>query len=131
MGMKDSQLRILLRTLSNYDEPGTLAYIFHRLTGVMLAGYLFLHIWTISSSSSPEAFDITLGMFNRPLFLALDVALLAAASFHAFNGLRIIFFDLGAGMKRQKLSFVLAMVITGILVLLAASLLIPVFFGKG
>lgn len=130
MGMKDSQLRILLRTLSNYDEPGTLAYVFHRLTGAILAGYLFLHIWTISSSSSPEAFDVTLGRFNRPLFLVLDVALLAAASFHTFNGLRIIFFDLGAGIKRQKLGFVLAMVITGILVVLAAALLIPALLGR-
>jgi succinate dehydrogenase / fumarate reductase cytochrome b subunit len=97
-----------------------------------LAGYLFLHILTISVSTvSPEAFDVKLGTFNQPLFLALDVALLAAASFHAFNGLRIIFFDLGIGIKRQKLSFVLALVLTGIIAVLAAKLLIPVFFGKG
>ncbi len=132
MSVKDSQLKILLRTVSNYDEHGTLAYAFHRLTGVILASYLFLHIWTISSSTvSPSAFDVTLGTFNQPLFLALDVALLAAASFHAFNGLRIIFFDIGIGIKRQKLSFVLSMILTGILVVLAVELLIPLFFGKG
>lgn len=132
MSRKDSQLRILLRTVYSIDEPGTLAYVFHRLTGVILAGYLVLHIWTISSSTiSPAAFDAKLGAFHQPLFLALDVALLAAASFHAFNGLRILFFDMGLGIQRQKLGFALAMIMTVILVVLAARLLTPVFFGKG
>ncbi len=130
--MRDSQLGLLLRTVSNSDEPGTLAYLFHRLTGVILVSYLFLHIWVLSSStSSPAAFDLRLGTFDQPLFLALDAALLAAASFHAFNGLRIMFFDLGAGIKRQKTSFILAIILTGIIVMLAVNLLIPVFFGKG
>lgn len=125
--MKDSQFRIILRTLFASDEPGTLAYVLHRLTGVILAAYLFLHIWTISSSTiSPEAFDAKLGGFNRPLFLALDVALLAAASFHVFNGLRIMFFDIGIGMKRQKLSLMLAIILTAILAVLAAE--IPVLW---
>lgn len=132
MPEKDSQIKILLRTIYSSDEPGTLAYIFHRMTGVILTGYLFLHIWTISSSTiSSSAFDLKLGAFNRPLFLALDVALLAAASFHVFNGLRIIFFDLGIGIKRQKLSFLLATILTGIIVTLAAELLIPVIFAEG
>ncbi|MCZ7392168.1 MAG: succinate dehydrogenase, cytochrome b556 subunit [Candidatus Methanoperedens sp.] len=132
MPANDSQLKILIRTFSNCGEPGTLAYVFHRLTGLILAGYLFLHLSTISLSTvSPQAFDAKLGTFNQPLFLALDVALLAAATFHVFNGLRIIFFDLGIGIKKQKLSFVLALVLTGIIAVLAAELLIPVFFGKG
>lgn len=68
--------------------------------------------------------------FNQPLFLVLDAALLATVSFHTFNGLRILFFDLGMGTKRQKLSFVLALVFTGIIVMLAAKLLVPVIFGR-
>ncbi len=128
MTAKDSQIKILIRTLYNSDEPGTLAYVFHRLTGAILTGYLFLHIWIISSSTiSSDAFDVTLRTFNQPLFLALDAALLAVASFHAFNGLRIIFFDLGFGIRNQKLSFALAMVLTGIILLLAAKLLFPIF----
>ncbi len=132
MPSKDSQLRILLRTFYSSDEPGTLAYLFHRLTGVILAGYLFLHISTISTSTiSQSAFDAKLGIFNQPLFLALDVALLAAASFHAFNGIRIIFFDLGIGIKRQKLSFVLALILTAIIAVLAGELLLSLISGKG
>ncbi len=132
MPAKDSQIKILIRTVSNYNEPGTLAYIFHRLTGIILAVYLFLHIWVISNSTaSPAAFDLKLGTFSAPIFLAFDAALLAAASFHAFNGFRIIFFDLGIGIKKQKLSFVLAMILTSVLAFMAAELLIPVFFGRG
>ncbi len=120
----DSQFRILLRTFHNCDEPGTLAYVFHRLTGLILAGYLFLHLLTLFTSTvSPVEFNAKLGTFNQPLFLALDVALLAAFSFHAFNGLRIIFFDLGLGIKRQKLSFALAFILTAIIVVLAGELL--------
>jgi succinate dehydrogenase / fumarate reductase cytochrome b subunit len=131
MWLKDSQLRIILRTIYNSGEQGTLAYIFHRITGIILAGYLFLHILTISSSTvSPKAFDLKLATFNSPLFLALDVALLASASFHALNGLRIIFFDLGIGLKIQKISFILALVLTCIVVVIAAERLVPVFFGK-
>ncbi len=130
MSVKESQLRIILRTVYNADEPGTLGYVFHRLTGLILAGYLFLHIWTISRSTiSPGEFDAELGIFSQPLFLALDVALLAAASFHAFNGLRIIFFDLGFGIRKQKLSFALSFILTLVIVGLASSLLVPVFFG--
>ncbi len=132
MPANDSQLRILLRTFYNCDEPGTLAYMFHRLTGLILAGYLFLHLLTLSTSTvSPAAFNARLETFNQPFFLVLDVALLAAFSFHAFNGLRIIFFDLGLGIKRQKLSFALALILTAVIAILAAELLFPEIFGKG
>ncbi len=132
MPAKDSQLRILLRTFSNCDEPGTLAYVFHRLTGLILAGYLFLHLLTLSTSTvSPAAFNARLETFNQPFFLVLDVTLLAAFSFHAFNGLRIIFFDIGFGIKKQKLGFALAFILTAIIVVLAGELLFPVIFRKG
>lgn len=132
MPSKDSQLRILLRTFSNCSEPGTLAFVFHRLTGLILAGYLFLHLFTISTSAvSPGAFDAKLGSFNQPLFLTLDVALIAAASFHAFNGLRIIFFDLGLGMERQKLSSAIALILTAVIAILAAELIFPLILRKG
>ena len=79
------------------------AFLLHRITGLALVFYLLLHITVISTSlKGPASFDMLLKKLTSPLFIVLDLGLLAAVLFHALNGARILLFDLGIGIRRQK-----------------------------
>ncbi len=85
---------------------GTLAYILHRITGVFLVLYLFMHIIVIGQSVRGEqAFNDALHFVQSPVFVLLDAGLSGIVTFHALNGLRIIAFDIGWGIRLQKALF--------------------------
>ena len=79
-------------------NSGTIAYYFHRITGIGLAVYLFLHIWTLSYvRQGEEAFNHSLDKWDNPLGHFFEYALLIAVAIHMFNGIRIMlaeFFNL-------------------------------------
>jgi len=76
-------------------HTGTLAFIFHRISGITLIFYLPLHIWvTHFISSNPGRFDKTMAFLSQPLFKFAEVALLGAILYHVMNGIRIILIDL-------------------------------------
>lgn len=80
-------------------------WVLHRITGLALAFYLFLHIAVVSSArwaGDGGGFDRVLKTFHTPWGIALDLLLIAAVIFHAVNGLRLLLFDLGIGVRRQK-----------------------------
>ena len=82
---------------------GMWAFVLHRVTGLALVGYLLLHIMVISTSlAGGLAFDAVLARLQAPLFLVLDLGLVAAVLLHGLNGLRLLLFDLGVGIRRQK-----------------------------
>ena len=87
-----------------WKGAGMWAWLFHRVSGVVLAVYIFAHIWVISTAaaSGKSAFDAMFETLESPLFVVLDLALLAAVVYHAFNGIRIILFDLGVAIRQQK-----------------------------
>ena len=92
------------RILSRYRRhPGSWAYILHRLTGIGLVAYLFMHIWALSSLTKGRAvFAEEMKTFSTPPFKFLEWALGLLVMFHAFNGIRIAIVDLGSGAKYQK-----------------------------
>ena len=74
-----------------YTSTGFISFILRRITGVALVLYLFMHMWVIGSAmSGPETFDARLNMVQTPLFKVLEIALLAAVVYHAFDGLRLL-----------------------------------------
>jgi len=93
---------------------GSWAFLGHRLSGLALTGYLFMHIWTLKGlqrsvgpSPSPEALAAhPWTEFVRPytsgVWLFLEWVLFSAVLFHAFNGIRIALVDLAGGSKYQK-----------------------------
>ena len=99
---------------------GMWAWILHRLTGLGLVLYIFIHIILMSSSllRGQQAFDAMLTILMRhPVFQILDTMLLGAVLYHGFNGIRILLFDLGVGIgvKSQKVLFWIFMAIAVIL----------------
>jgi succinate dehydrogenase / fumarate reductase cytochrome b subunit len=93
-----------------WDTIGMWAWICHRVTGLGLVFYIFLHtvLMSVSLLSGPKAFDATLlVLMGNPVFELLDTLLLAAVLYHSFNGIRILLFDVGVGLsvKSQKILF--------------------------
>ena len=98
---------------------GMWAWLLHRLTGIGLVSYIFLHIALMSSSllRGQEAFNTMLSvLMGHPLFELLDTLLLGAVLYHSFNGIRILLFDLGIGIdiSTQKITFWVFMAVAAI-----------------
>ena len=74
-----------------YTSTGFISFILRRISGVALVLYLFMHMWVIGSAmSGSETFDARLNLVQTPLFKVLEIALLAAVVYHAFDGLRLL-----------------------------------------
>ncbi len=71
-----------------------LAWFGHRLSGIGVLLYLFLHIVETSTVLlGPEVYDTTLGLFRNPVIRALEILLMAALVYHSLNGLKVILID--------------------------------------
>ena len=116
----------------NY-RAGMWMWLLHRISGVVLVLYGITHVIVISSARTwgPETFDRVLETLGSPLFLALDVLLVWAVLFHAFNGIRCLFLDLGIGVRRHhKTLFWAVMVIAMVLLVVNVVIWAPYIFGR-
>ena len=94
--------------LRNYLSTllGKTAFYLQRATGLLLLGYLLLHVHTVHTiSGGPAAFDSAMQTFRNPLFRALEIGLLGVVILHALNGIRIVVIDFGVATRRQKKLF--------------------------
>jgi len=105
---------------------GTLAWLLHRITGLLLIFYLVLHIWvTHHISQGPESFNKVMKTVQSPIFLLLEIGLLGCVLYHALNGLRIIIVEFSKeGVEAQKQIFAAMMALALILFLVAG---VPMF----
>jgi succinate dehydrogenase / fumarate reductase cytochrome b subunit len=92
---------------------GMLAWLLHRLSGLALSAYLLLHIYDLrAAQESAQAFDEALAVFQTPFWKVMDLLLLAAVLFHGLNGLRLLAFDAGWGIRNQRQLFWIALAVT-------------------
>ena len=89
--------------LSYKKDSGSWAWIFHRITGIALIGYLLLHIYSLSPLAEGEAaFNNKMQTFSSPFFMILEWFLFAFVLFHSLNGIRIVIVDWADGAKYHK-----------------------------
>ncbi len=89
--------------------PGTWAYALNRITGLALVGYLYIHLAVLSLlARGPGSYDRFVDLVRSPLFLALDLVLIAGWLIHALNGLRLTVVGLGFGVRAQRTMLVVA-----------------------
>lgn len=75
-------------------REGMWSWVAHRITGVGVFFFLFVHVLdTALVRVSPEAYDVVIASYKTPIVALLEVGLVGAVLFHAFNGLRIILVD--------------------------------------
>jgi len=104
--------------LSYKKDSGSWAWILHRVTGIALIGYLFLHIYSLSPLTEGEvAFNNKMQTFTSPPFMILEWFLFAFVLFHSLNGIRIVIVDWANGAKYHKQLYKLSWVIGLILFL--------------
>lgn len=100
-------------------NSGMLSYSFHRISGIALSLYLFLHIYTLSAvRKGSEAFNHSIVKWDNSLGHILEYFLLFAVAYHTLNGIRIIladFFQMTLLHKRLIwLTWILFFVIIGL-----------------
>lgn len=113
------------RILAAYRRhSGSWAYIFHRISGVVLIVYLFVHIWALSSLKHGQAaFQAEMALFTTLPFKILEWALGLAVMFHSLNGIRIAVVDLADGARYHK-KLLTAVYIVGIALVILMFVLI-------
>ncbi len=80
------------------------SWVAHRITGVTLFFFLFVHVIDISMVRvSPEVFDRVVETYKNPVVGLMEAGLVAAFLFHALNGIRVILVDFWSqGPRYQK-----------------------------
>jgi succinate dehydrogenase / fumarate reductase cytochrome b subunit len=78
-------------------------YTLHRLGGIVLVGYLFLHVYTTSTRlRGPLAWESFLVTIENPLVYAGEWLLVAVVAFHGLNGIRLILAELGLSVGKPR-----------------------------
>ncbi len=105
--------------LSYKKDSGSRAWILHRITGIALIAYLFLHVYSISPLTKGEvAFNNKMQSFSSPVFMVIEWFLFAFVIFHSLNGIRIVIVDWADGSKYHKQLYKLSWIF-GIILFLA------------
>ncbi|MFW5965638.1 MAG: succinate dehydrogenase, cytochrome b556 subunit [Halodesulfurarchaeum sp.] len=117
-------------------SAGMWAWVLHKATGWVLVGYLFAHVavlgTAIDAGGDPAAVAAGSDQFTRTLSTleglfvvrVLEIGLIAAATFHLANGIRLLFVDLGIGLDRQAETFYVSLLVTALAVLGSLPILI-------
>lgn len=111
--------------------PGMASWALHRLTGLGVVLFLFLHILdTMLVLLGPQAYETFVSIYRLPVMRVLEVVLAAAVLYHAGNGVRITLYDLWPRATRyDRYVFLVGVVVYPVVVLPMAYLMLrDVFF---
>jgi succinate dehydrogenase cytochrome b subunit len=96
---------------SGWLEPrgrghGGRALALHRVTGLVIVLYLYLHLGVLSMLLiGHSAWSSFLSLVTAKSFLALEVVLIAAVLFHGLNGIRVALVGSGIAVPRERALF--------------------------
>lgn len=99
---------------------GMYAWIIQRFSGLYLVFFLLTHIgaiaqanFGITTGSEAQVFDVLRNPFwaGGSATAVFDLVALGIIAFHGLNGVRIVFLDLGVGVRRHRLSFWISMAV--------------------
>ncbi|KXP00845.1 succinate dehydrogenase, cytochrome b556 subunit [Tsukamurella pseudospumae] len=93
------------RRVSLYKgDPGMLNWVLHRISGVTIFFFLFVHVLdTAVIRVDPTAYDKVIETYKTPIIGLLEIGLVMAILFHALNGVRVILVDFWSkGVQYQK-----------------------------
>lgn len=113
-------------------KTGMWAWVLHRLTGLGLMLYVVLHLSFLTTASlSHEKFANLMEVTAQPAFVLIDFLLVVAVIYHAMNGFRVMLFDMGIGIRKQKQVFWFAMGIAAVISLVGFYYIYKLIFPGG
>jgi succinate dehydrogenase / fumarate reductase cytochrome b subunit len=75
-------------------QIGQWAWLLHRVTGIAVAFFLFLHVLdTALVGFGPGVYNAVIGIYERPAIRVLELLLVGAVLYHGGNGVRLIAID--------------------------------------
>jgi succinate dehydrogenase / fumarate reductase, cytochrome b subunit len=106
-----SPLHAVLRWASfSRRHLGSVAFLTNRATGLLLIGYLYLHLGVLYLlTEGPGSWASVLRLFKNPYFVALESLLILFILVHGLNGIRLALVGTGVGVRHQKAWFTAAM----------------------
>jgi succinate dehydrogenase / fumarate reductase cytochrome b subunit len=113
--------------------PFVIAWM-HRISGILMVLYIGIHIYTLSFLVSPDAYDAKMKLFSSFPFSFLEWLLAVPVIFHAFNGGRLILYELfGIRNDASMIRWVLVLsaiyfLLLGLLMVLGNQTVSPIFF---
>lgn len=115
-------------------REGHWAWLLHRVSGLGILLFLFLHILDIYLVGvGREIFEQFLFFYHSPPFKVLVLGLLFGVFYHAFNGVRIILVDFWperfSNWKTQRTMFRIVLALTLLAFIPAAIVTIAPIFG--
>jgi succinate dehydrogenase / fumarate reductase cytochrome b subunit len=95
-------------------QSGMWSWLLHRVTGLGLLLFLFIHVVDISLLSfGPTVYNDGILLFDHIIVRFLSLAVVGAVFYHAFNGVRIVLIDFWRkGARLQKPLFYTALGLT-------------------
>ncbi|MGH2703851.1 MAG: succinate dehydrogenase, cytochrome b556 subunit [Actinomycetota bacterium] len=109
---------------------GMWSWILHRGSGLAVLGFLYLHILDTSLVGfGEEHYNRFVSVYKQAFIRPLEVILVAAVLYHAFNGIRVILIDFwakGARYQRQLAQAQIALTVA-LFVPAAVMMLRPIF----
>ena len=110
---------------------GMWVWVLHRITGIFIIFSGFCHMIEIMLSHfGPDVYNVLFGLGYSWWLQAHHVLLIAALLYHSMNGLRVILFDLGIGVRRHKLVFIVVMLVALVGFVLFAVEALPYIIGR-
>lgn len=100
-------------------HPGQWSWILHRVTGVAVIAFLFVHVVdTALIGWGPDAYERVLRAYANPLIHLLELGLVIAVLYHSLNGFKITLIDFFPSLARKikpiSIAFTALFVLTAI-----------------
>ena len=85
-------------------DPGMWSWVLHRITGVSIFFFLFVHVLdTAMIRVNPDTYTQIIDTYKSPIIGLMEIGLVACVLYHALNGVRIILVDFWSkGPKYQR-----------------------------
>ena len=99
---------------------GSFAWLIHRVTGILLTLYIFLHLYVLSHLKDPIQYESLMKLMKNPLVKLSEISLLALVIAHALNGFRLTLIDIGVSTSLQKPVFWMAVAIGALLFIIGS-----------
>jgi succinate dehydrogenase cytochrome b556 subunit len=109
----------------SWGFAGQWAWALHRLTGVAIAAFLLVHILDIMLLPlAPDLYNRTIASYASPYLIPMEIALVAAILYHAFNGVRLILIEFSSRAMKLRQARLFFGVLAATLLLLLPSIVV-------